>query len=306
MSSWMTVLPIDSLLPDVIASLRRTPNVIVEAAPGAGKTTRVPPALLGLGPGDVIVLEPRRIAARMAARRVAQEMGEQVGGTVGYQVRFEEVASPRTRLRFLTEGVLTRRMISDPDLRGVGTVVLDEFHERHLETDLALALLRRLQRKTRPELRIVVMSATLEAAPVARFLGDCPVLRSEGRLFDLAIIHQPYSAAPLEEQIASAVESVANHEGDVLVFLPGAAEIRKAARACEPLARRHDLLLAPLYGDLSPAEQDKAVEPARQRKVILSTNIAESSITIDGVRVVIDSGRRNSVPDGRDEPGPAA
>jgi ATP-dependent helicase HrpB len=168
--------------------------------------------------------------------------------------------------------------------------VLDEFHERHLETDLALALLRRLQRKTRPELRIVVMSATLEAAPVARFLGDCPVLRSEGRLFDLAIIHQPYSAAPLEEQIASAVESVANHEGDVLVFLPGAAEIRKAARACEPLARRHDLLLAPLYGDLSPAEQDKAVEPARQRKVILSTNIAESSITIDGVRVVIDSG----------------
>ena len=259
-------LPIDELLPQIVASLRREPNLVIEAAPGAGKTTRVPPALLEFLQ-DVLVLEPRRIAARMAARRVADELGERPGETVGYQVRFEEVASPRTRLRFLTEGVLTRRMISDPDLRGVGTVVLDEFHERHLETDLALALLRRLQKTRRGDLRIVVMSATLDAGPVRRFLGDCPALRSEGRLFDLAIGYTPYSAAPLEDQVAGAAEQIIaeGKAGDVLVFLPGAAEIRRAARACESLARRENLLIAPLYGDLSPAEQDRAVEPAAQR-----------------------------------------
>jgi ATP-dependent helicase HrpB len=283
------VLPIDSLLPEILDSLRRSPNLVVEAAPGAGKTTRVPPALLEAS-GEVLVLEPRRIAARMAARRVAQELSENVGEIVGYQVRFEEVASRRTRLRFVTEGVLTRRMLSDPLLEQVGTVVLDEFHERHLETDLALALLRHLQTTARPDLRIVIMSATLDSDPVRRFLGDCPLIRSEGRLFDLAISHTPYSAEPLEDQVASAVESVLSDPGDVLVFLPGSAEIRKAAQKCEALARRHNLLIAPLYGDLSPAEQDKAVEPAAQRKIILSTNIAESSITIDGVRVVIDSG----------------
>jgi ATP-dependent helicase HrpB len=289
--SSMLTLPIDALLPQIVASLRREPNLVIEAAPGAGKTTRVPPALLEF-PHDVLVLEPRRIAARMAARRVADELGERPGETVGYQVRFEEVASPRTRLRFLTEGVLTRRMISDPDLRGVGTVVLDEFHERHLETDLALALLRRLQKTRRADLRIVVMSATLDAGPVRRFLGDCPAIRSEGRLFDVAIGYTPYSAAPLEDQVAGAAERIIAEEkaGDVLVFLPGAAEIRRAARACESLARRANLLIAPLYGDLSPAEQDRAVEPAAQRKIILSTNIAESSITIEGVRAVIDSG----------------
>jgi ATP-dependent helicase HrpB len=282
------VLPIDSLLPEIVASLRRVPNLVIEAAPGAGKTTRVPPALLALG-GEVLVLEPRRIAARMAARRVAQEMGERVGETVGYQVRFEEVAGPKTRLRFLTEGVLTRRMMSDPELKGVGTVVLDEFHERHLETDLALALVRRLQKGKRPELRIVVMSATLEAGPVAAFLGGCPAVKSEGRLFDLEVNYTPYSAAPLEEQVAGALERLRS-EGDVLVFLPGAAEIRRAARACEALARRQHLLITPLYGDMSPAEQDLAVEPASRRKVILSTNLAESSITIEGVRAVVDSG----------------
>jgi ATP-dependent helicase HrpB len=285
----MQVLPIDSLIPEIVASLERGRNLVIEAAPGAGKTTRVPPALLGFG-GEVLVLEPRRIAARMAARRVAQEMGEEVGATVGYQVRFEEAASERTRLRFLTEGVLTRRMIPDPTLRGVGVVVLDEFHERHLETDLALTLLRQLQKTRRPDLKIVVMSATLDAGPVCAFLGDCPAVSSEGRLFDLSIAHTPYSAVPLEEQVASAIESVMVDEGDVLVFLPGSAEIRRAARACEAVARRHDLLITPLYGDLSPGEQDKAVEPAARRKVILSTNIAESSITIEGVRVVIDSG----------------
>jgi len=285
------VLPIDPLLPSILDSLGAHPNLVIEAAPGAGKTTRVPPTLLQLG-GTVLVLEPRRIAVRLAARRVAAELGEPVGQTVGYQVRFEEIAGPQTRLRFLTEGVLTRRMISDPELAGVTSVVLDEFHERHIETDLALALLRRLQQTKRPDLRIVIMSATIDPVPVQRFLNHAPLVRSEGRLFPLEIDFTPYSAAPLEDQVAAASERLLITEisGDILVFLPGAAEIRRAARASETFARRFDLAIAPLYGDLSPAEQDAAVEPGPRRKLILSTNIAESSITIEGVRVVIDSG----------------
>src|SRR5918997_1370037 len=168
----MQPLPVDALVPEIVESLRREPSLVIEAPPGAGKTTRVPAALLdaGLaGDGEVWVLEPRRLAARLAARRVAEERGESLGETVGYQVRFEEVAGPRTRLRFLTEGVLTRRLLSDRELRGVGAVVLDEFHERHLQADLALALLRRLQKGARPDLRVVVMSATLDARPVAEF-----------------------------------------------------------------------------------------------------------------------------------------
>ncbi|HTB18964.1 MAG TPA: ATP-dependent helicase HrpB [Bryobacteraceae bacterium] len=285
-------LPIDDLLPAVRESLKRSPNLVIEAPPGAGKTTRVPPALLNMVRGQVLVLEPRRLAARLAARRVAHELGEKPGETAGYQVRFEEVAGPRTRLRFLTEGILTRRMLSDPLLAGVDAVILDEFHERHLETDLSLALLRRLQRVKRPELLIVVMSATLDAAPIAAYLDGCPVLRSEGRLFDLSITHQPYSALPLEKQVAAALQAVVSQapSGDVLVFLPGAGEIRRAERECRPIAARHDLLLLPLHGDLTPAEQDLAVSPAPRRKVILSTNVAESSVTVEGVTIVIDSG----------------
>jgi ATP-dependent helicase HrpB len=285
-------LPIDDLLRAIAASLRQSPNLVIEAPPGAGKTTRVPPELLPLAPGQVLVLEPRRIAARMAARRVAEERGERLGETVGYQVRFEEVASARTRLRFLTEGILTRRLISDPKLNGVNAVILDEFHERHLESDLALALLRRLQTTVRPDLRIVVMSATLAAAPIAQYLNACPILRSEGRLFDFSITHQPYSAAPIEKQAAAAIESALmdKRSGDILVFLPGAAEIRRTARECQPLVAKHNLAILPLHGDLTPAEQDRAVSPADQRKVILSTNVAESSITIEGVTAVIDSG----------------
>ena len=285
-------LPIDDLLPAIQESLRKSPNLVIEAPPGAGKTTRVPAALLSLVRGHVLVLEPRRIAARMAARRVAEERGERLGETIGYQVRFEEAAGPRTRLRFLTEGILTRRLISEPKLAGVDIVILDEFHERHLESDLALALLRRLQKTTRPDLQLVVMSATLSAAPIAEFLDACPILRSEGRLFDLKITHQPYSALPLEKQVAVAVNAfIADGDsGDILVFLPGAAEIRRAARECEALASAYNLLVLPLHGDLSPAEQDRAVSRAPRRKVILSTNVAESSITIEGVTAVIDSG----------------
>jgi ATP-dependent helicase HrpB len=296
-------LPVDTLLPEILTSLQQRPNLVLEAAPGAGKTTRVPPALLALVPGDVIVLEPRRIAARLAARRVAFELGEQVGETIGYQVRFEEAISPRTRLRFVTDGVFTRRLLSDPTLKGVDAIVLDEFHGRHIESDFALALLKRLQ-QTRPELRLIVMSATLDAAPVARYLGDCPILRSEGRVFPLSVQHLPYSPEPLHKQVRNAVElllrerhseqhqarSEQHQAQHTLVFLPGAAEIRRTLRECEPLAQRSGLLILPLHGDLSPAEQDRAVAPSAQPKLILATNVAESSVTVEGVTAVIDSG----------------
>jgi ATP-dependent helicase HrpB len=275
--------------------LRRSSNLIIEAAPGAGKTTRVPSALLDaeIVPGEVWVLEPRRLAARMAARRVAEERGEKIGETVGYQVRFEEVASRQTRLRFLTEGVLTRRLLSDPKLKNVGAVVLDEFHERHLQADLALALLRRLQQTNRPDMKLIVMSATLDAGPIAQFLDNAPKLSSEGKRFDVAIEHSAKDdTRPLADQVASAVKRLLaeNLEGDVLVFLPGAAEIRRAQAACAEFADKHNLLVLPLHGDLSAAEQDRTVQPANQRKIILSTNVAESSVTIDGVAAVIDSG----------------
>jgi ATP-dependent helicase HrpB len=293
-------LPIDELLPRIIAEVRRaelqrSASLVIEAPPGAGKTTRVPPALLAQVTGEILVLEPRRLAVRMAARRVAQELGEQVGATVGYQVRFEDVGGPRTRLRFLTEGVLTRRLLSDPLLKGVSAVILDEFHERHLDADLALALLKRLQSTRRRDLKVIVMSATLDAGPIANYLGDCPVLRSAGKLYELTVEYTPHSPAPLEEQVASALERMLTRglTGDVLVFLPGAAEIRKAARAIEKIAKnasRAGLLVLPLHGDLSAAEQDRAVAFANQRKVILSTNVAESSVTIEGVTAVIDSG----------------
>jgi ATP-dependent helicase HrpB len=288
-------LPADLILPEILASLQHTPNLVIEAPPGAGKTTRVPPAVLSLVSGEVIVLEPRRIAARMSARRVAWELNQEVGETIGYQVRFEEKISPRTRLRFVTEGILTRRLLTDPTLKGIDAVILDEFHERHLDSDLALAVLKRLQ-ITRPELRIVVMSATLDAAPIARYLGTCPVLRSEGRLFPLSIRHLPYSPEQLHIQVRKAVELLATerHSGNILTFLPGAAEIRRTARECEAIAARTGLLILPLHGDLSPAEQDRAVLPSAERKLILATNVAESSVTVEGVTAVIDSGLARS------------
>ncbi|MBI5514850.1 MAG: ATP-dependent helicase HrpB [Deltaproteobacteria bacterium] len=288
-------LPIDEALPEALARLREARALVLEAPPGAGKTTRLPIALVtqGLvGDGSVVVLEPRRLAARMAARRVADELGERPGDTVGFQVRFEEVASARTRVRYVTEGVLSRRLLSDPELRGVGAVVLDEFHERHLQGDVALGLLRRLQRSARPDLLLAVMSATLDAEPVARYLS-APRVRSEGRRYDVSVEHLPRADdAPLASQVASAVRALLEDglDGHVLVFLPGAAEIRRALAACERLARESDLALVPLHGDLPPADQDRAVAPSARRKVILSTNVAETSVTIDGVVAVVDSG----------------
>ena len=288
-------LPIDDLLPAILESLRLTPSLVIEAAPGAGKTTRVPPAVLALVSGQVIVLEPRRIAARLAARRVAQQLGEEVGQTVGYQVRFEDVTGPLTRLRFVTEGVLTRRLLTDPTLRGVDAVILDEFHERHLDSDLALALLKRLQ-QSRPNLLLIVMSATLDASPIAAYLDDCPILTSHGRSFPLTIRHTPYTPDPPHILVRKAAESLGNPSGELgkahhtLVFLPGAAEIRRTQRECEPLAQRLGLLILPLHGDLTPAEQDRAIAPSTQPKLILATNVAESSVTIEGVNTVLDTG----------------
>jgi ATP-dependent helicase HrpB len=291
----MGPLPIDPLLPEICATLAGGRRLVLEAPPGAGKTTRVPRAMFDAGMserGEILVLEPRRIAARMAARRVAEEMGQRVGETVGYSMRFEEACSPATRVRFVTEGILTRRLVRDPELHGVSAVVLDEFHERHLHGDVALALLSRLARTKRPDLALVVMSATLEAAPVAAYL-EAPIVRSEGRMFEVELEHLDRSDdRPLELQVASAVRRLVREglEGDVLVFLPGALEIRRAMEAVGPIAQAEGLLVLPLHGMLSPAEQDRAVKPADRRKIILSTNVAESSVTIDGVVAVVDSG----------------
>jgi ATP-dependent helicase HrpB len=287
-------LPIDAVIPAVVAAVRERGVVVLVAPPGAGKTTRVPGALLdaGIVEGEVVVLQPRRLAARLAATRVAAERGGELGGEVGYEVRFDRRASAATKLRFVTEGVLTRRLLADPTLRGVGCVVIDEFHERHLDGDLALALVSRL-RAERPQLKLIVMSATLDAEPVAAFLADAPIVRSEGRTFPLTIEHQEQpDDRPLGRQVAAAVRRVAQEklDGDVLVFLPGAAEIRRCEEDLAEVAAIFQLAVLPLYGDLPVEDQDRAVKPSAQRKVILATNVAETSVTIDGVVCVIDAG----------------
>ena len=285
-------LPIDDVLADVVAAVRAHRTCVLVAPPGAGKTTRVPGALLGDIAGSIVVLQPRRLAARLAAARIASERGSELGGEVGYQVRFDRRTSAATRIELVTEGVLTRRLLGDPELRGVGCVVIDEFHERHLDGDLALALVARL-RERRPELALIVMSATLDAEPVAAFLNGAPVVRSEGRTFPVSI---EYANAPddrqLGKQISAAVRRVCQEglDGDVLVFLPGTAEIRRTADDLADAARTFDLAVLPLHGDLTADEQDLAVKPAARRKVILATNVAETSVTIDGVTCVIDSG----------------
>jgi ATP-dependent helicase HrpB len=288
----MKPLPIDASMDAVRDAIARAGACVLEAPPGAGKTTRVPPALLEMVSGDVVVLEPRRMAARMAARRVADERGEKVGETVGYAVRFEEARGPKTRLHFVTEGVLTRRLAADPTLEGVSAIVLDELHERHVHTDVALALVRRLREGARRDLVVVAMSATLDAAPVAKFLG-ADVVRSEGRVHPLTIVHEdvPDDRA-LELRVASAVRRALTESasGHVLVFLPGAGEIRRAMDACASAAQKFDAVVLPLHGELPPDEQDRAVSPSSRRKVIVSTNVAESSVTIEDVVAVVDSG----------------
>jgi ATP-dependent helicase HrpB len=288
-------LPIDALLPQLVGSLRGNPNLVLQADPGAGKTTRVPPALLEaglLGDGECWILEPRRLAARLAATRVADELGDPLGQRAGYAVRFEQKVSKATRLRFVTEGLLLRRLQGDPQLRGLAAVVLDEFHERHLHTDLGITLLRRLQRTSRPDLKLLVMSATLDPGPVATYL-DAPVIQSEGRAFpvDTAFLPRP-DDRPIDQQVSDALDrlygdGLKNH---TLVFLPGAAEIRACLKGCEIVAARRGLSLRPLHGELSPDAQAHALEVTETPKVILSTNVAESSVTLDGIGAVVDSG----------------
>jgi ATP-dependent helicase HrpB len=285
-------LPIDDVLPQLVAAVRERGSCVLVAPPGAGKTTRVPGALLDIVDGSIVVLQPRRLAARLAAARIASERGVQLGGEVGYVVRFDKKVSAQTRIELVTEGVLTRRLLGDPELAGVGCVIIDEFHERHLDGDLALAMVERL-RARRPELRLVVMSATLDAEPVAAFLGGAPIVRSEGRTFPLTIEHAPApDDRPLGKQVSAAVRRLAQEslDGDVLVFLPGTGEIRRCAEDLEDAARTFDLAVVPLHGDLPADEQDAAVRPGARRKVILATNVAETSVTIDGVTAVIDSG----------------
>lgn len=298
----MTPLPIDDVLPECLEELAGG-SLVVVAPPGSGKTTRLPAAILDAGRlpdshPNLVVLQPRRIAARAAARRVAEERGWTLGEEVGYQVRFERRYSEATRLRFLTEGILTRQLLADPFLETVGAVVLDEFHERNLESDLALALLREVREEVRPDLLIVVMSATLDAGPVAEFLGGCPVIRAEGRTYPVAIDYQPADRPSSPDALVPVVQrwlEDPREAGHLLVFLPGMGEIRRAASRLEPIAGRCGAVVLPLHGSLGAEEQDRALRPSALRKVILSTNVAETSLTIEGVRTVIDSGQARVV-----------
>ena len=287
----MTPLPIDAHL-DSIVEAARAGSVVLVAEPGAGKTTRVPRALLDAGvEGEILVLEPRRLAARMAAARVAEELGERVGQRVGYAVRFDRKTSAKTRICFVTEGIVARRLSRDPQLKGVSALVFDEQHERHLDADLTLARARRLRSTTR-DLSIVVMSATLDAEPVARFL-DAPILNVPGRTFPVEISYaETPDERPLERQVRAAVVRLLRDglKGDVLVFLPGAAEIRRCLEQLRGPAEAFSVQVLPLHGDLPPAEQDRAVKPGPRQKVILSTNVAETSLTIESVVAVVDSG----------------
>ena len=300
-------LPIDAVLPELLAALDHGPRAVLVAPPGAGKTTRVPLALLAASwrrDGRVVVLEPRRLASRAAARYMAQLLGEKVGQTVGYRVRLETKVSKATRIEVVTEGVFTRMILDDPELSGIAAVLFDEFHERSLDADLGLALA--LDAATlRPDLRLLVMSATIDGARVATLLGtrervaslqgSAPVIESAGRAFPVETRYlAPDPQQRLEDQVASAVlAALRADDGSILVFLPGQAEI---ARTAERLANRvpADTDIAPLYGQLTAAEQDRAIAPALsgRRKIVLATSIAETSLTIEDIRIVVDSGFR--------------
>ena len=284
------------LLADLLEALRTRGNAVLQAPPGAGKTTRVPPAVAAsgvAGGGQILVLEPRRIAARAAARRIAEEQGWTLGREVGWQIRFERNFTRDTRILFVTEGILVQRLQRDPFLDGIGAVLFDEIHERSLFADLSLALVRRVQLDARPELKLLPMSATLDGDRLAAFL-DAPIVTSAGRLFPIAVEYlepaaRRYARSRRSSRAASARGSTAT-PGDLLVFLPGVPEIRRAEEALATLARERDLAVVQLYGDLPSAEQDRVLRPGPRRKVVLATNVAETSITVDGVTGVIDSG----------------
>jgi ATP-dependent helicase HrpB len=288
--------PIDEILPALKTAVMENRSIVLQAPPGAGKTTRVPLAMLDIipaGKGRLVMLEPRRIAAVAAARWMAHLLGEEVGRTVGYSIRFDSKISGDTRIEVVTEGILTRRIQADPSLAGVAMVLFDEFHERSLQADLALALCLDVRKNLREDLKILVMSATLESAPLATLLGDAPVIASLGRIFPVQERYQDENRNrfPAEQAAATVATALNETSGDILVFLPGAGEIRACAEALRPVVERaKDLTLHPLYGDLPFEEQERAILPGPVRKIVLATNIAETSLTIEGVRVVIDSG----------------
>jgi ATP-dependent helicase HrpB len=290
------MLPVDDALPELKSALERGNSAVLVAPPGAGKTTRVPLALMDApwrGDQRILMLEPRRLAARAAARRMAETLGEAVGGTVGYRVRLEKKVSAKTRIEIVTEGVFTRMILDDPALDGVAAVIFDEFHERSLDGDLGLALALDAQAGLREDLRILVMSATIDGARVARLLGEAPVVESLGRMFPVETRHGGRDPARrIEDDVADAVRrALAADTGSLLVFLPGQAEIRRVAERLEGRVGEN-VEVAPLYGALDFAAQDRAIRPAvpGKRKVVLATSIAETSLTIEGVRVAIDSG----------------
>lgn len=287
-------LPIDDCLAELLAALRANSCAVLQAPPGAGKTTRVPPALLLnnlAGEGKILVLQPRRVAARATAARIAAEQGWRLGEEVGFQVRFESKVSSRTRIELITEGILLQRLQRDPFLEGVSVVVFDEFHERSLTSDLSLAMTRQVQQAVRTDLKLLVMSATLAAEPIAAYLDHCPIVRSEGRIFPVDIQYAPtLDRQPLPDAVSSAIARLKDDRGDVLVFLPGLGEIRQVAKRLQHWADERDVRLLELYGDLPGAQQDEVLQPSSQRKLILSTNVAETSLTIPGITTVIDSG----------------
>ncbi len=291
----MARLPVSDCLPEIVRAAASSRPVVLKAPPGAGKTTGVPPALMSdeiVGVGQILLIQPRRLAARSAAARLAQQLGGGVGETVGYHVRFDKRTSATTCLIAMTTGVLLRRLQRDPVLDGVACVILDEFHERSLEMDLALGMLQRIRLALRPELRIVVMSATLDPAPLVEFFGDAVAVTSEGRSFDVDIRYQnSLLKTSIEEQVAVALPNLmAATAGHVLVFLPGVGEIKLARRKIEAMRLARGCVVCELYGDMDADSQDAVLAISATRKIILATNVAETSITIPGVTGVIDSG----------------
>jgi ATP-dependent helicase HrpB len=291
------MLPIHAVLEPLKAALSATPAVVLAAPPGAGKTTVVPLALLDqpwLGDGKVLVLEPRRLAARAAADRMAATLGQKAGGTVGYRTRLQSRIGPETRIEVITEGVFTRMILDDPALEGVGAVLFDEFHERSLDADLGLALARESQLVLRDDLRLLVMSATLDIAGVSKLLDGAPVIEAEGRMFPVETLYLGRNPAErFEDAVARAVmQALGEQTGSVLVFLPGQGEIHRTVQRLNERLRDPSVDVVALYGSLDKGEQDRAIEPAPpgRRKVVLATSVAETSLTIEGVRVVIDGG----------------
>src|SRR5271157_2784512 len=292
-------LPIYEIQPGLLDGLRAGRRLIVSAPTGTGKSTQVPQMLLDggqLGSGEVVILQPRRLAARLLAARVARERQAALGGEVGYQIRFENVTSARTRIRFVTEGVLLRQMLLDPQLRGVTALIFDEFHERHLYGDVTLARALDLQEQARSDLKLLVMSATLDLAPLQDYLAPCQTVAAQGRTYPVDIEYAATPAyvdkRPVWEQAAAAFGDYvrAGGAGDVLIFMPGSFEISQTLAALRGCAEARGFVLLPLHGELPPEEQDAAVARHDRRKAVVATNVAETSITIEGIRCVIDSG----------------